>query len=137
MIWSHSWISRNGGTWRDHQYVARSLSPAQARKIAAHGGVVGLWTVRIRSDSKYPLYSLGSYADEIMRMADLLGPEHVAFGTDMEGAGSNPVMSEYSELREVVEKLAKRGLSEAALNDICIGNYARVVKQAMNGAART
>ncbi|HWI79951.1 MAG TPA: membrane dipeptidase, partial [Ramlibacter sp.] len=78
MIWSHSWISRNGGTWRDHQYVARSLSPAQARKIAAHGGVVGLWTVRIRSDSKYPLYSLGSYADEIMRMADLLGPEHVA-----------------------------------------------------------
>ncbi|HWI79852.1 MAG TPA: membrane dipeptidase, partial [Ramlibacter sp.] len=70
-------------------------------------------------------------------MADLLGPKHVAFGTDMEGAGSNPVMSEYSELREVVEKLAKRGLSEAALNDICIGNYARVVKQAMNGAART
>jgi membrane dipeptidase len=137
MIWSHSWISRNGGTWRDYQYVARSLSPAQARKIAARGGVVGLWTVRVRGDSKYPLYSLNSYADEIMRMVELLGPEHVAFGTDMEGAGSDPVMSHYTDLREIVENLAKRGLSESTLNNICIGNYARVVKQAMNGAAKT
>jgi membrane dipeptidase len=137
MIWSHSYISRRGGTWKDHAYIARSLSPAQAKKIAARGGVVGLWTVRVRSDSSYPLYSIGSYADEIMRMVDLLGPEHVAFGTDMEGAGRDPVMSHYTELREVVERLAKRGLSEAALNNICIGNYARVVKQAMNGAAKT
>ncbi|MDB5881127.1 MAG: Membrane dipeptidase [Ramlibacter sp.] len=136
MIWSHSWISRNGGTWRDYAHVARSLSPAQAKKIAARGGVVGLWTVRVRGDSKYPLYSLGSYADQIMRMADLLGPEHVAFGTDMEGAGPDPIMSEYTELREVVERLAKSGLSEAALNNICIGNYARVLKQAMNGAVK-
>jgi membrane dipeptidase len=68
---------------------------------------------------------------------ELLGPEHVAFGTDMEGAGSDPVMSHYTELREVVENLAKRGLSESTLNNICIGNYARVVKQAMNGAARS
>jgi membrane dipeptidase len=72
-----------------------------------------------------------------MRMVELLGPEHVAFGTDMEGAGSDPVMSHYTELREVVENLAKRGLSEGTLNNICIGNYARVVKQAMNGAAKT
>jgi membrane dipeptidase len=41
MIWSHSWISRHGGSWRDRAYLARSLSPAQARKIAAHGGLVG------------------------------------------------------------------------------------------------
>ncbi|MES2509627.1 MAG: membrane dipeptidase [Pseudomonadota bacterium] len=131
MIWSHSWISRSGGTWRDYAYVARSLSPAQAKKIVAHGGVVGLWTVRVRADSKYPLYSVSSYADEIMRMADLLGPDGVAFGTDMEGAGSNPVMNNYTDLREVAENLAKRGLSGAAFSNICIGNYARVLRKAM------
>ena len=32
---------------------------------------------------------------------------------------------------------AKPGLFEAALNNIRIGNYARIVKQAMNGAAKT
>ncbi len=71
LVWSHSWISRRGGRWDDRGYLARSLSPGQARKIAARGGVIGLWTVRVRSDSSYPLYSVGSYADEILRMAGL------------------------------------------------------------------
>jgi membrane dipeptidase len=132
MIWSHSWISARGGTWRDWQNVARSLSPAQAKRIVAHGGVVGLWTVRVRSDRSYPLRDAASYADEISRMADLLGPQGVAFGTDMEGAGSDPVMSRYAELREVADRLQRRGMKPADLQDVCIGNYARVLKKAMS-----
>jgi membrane dipeptidase len=50
MVWSHSWISPQGGTWQDPGYIARSLSPASARKIASRGGAVGLWTVRVRND---------------------------------------------------------------------------------------
>ena len=69
-----------------------------------------------------------------VRMCDLLGTEHVAFGTDMEGAGPGPILSDYVDLRDVADNLARRGLPEAALADIFIGNYARVVKQAMNGA---
>lgn len=134
VIWSHSYISRNGGTWKDSPSLARSLSPAQAKKIAAHGGIVGLWAARWRSNSSYPLYSVASYADEIMRMAELLGPAHVAFGTDMEGVGDNPVLADYADLRKVVDNLARRGLADADLHNICIGNYARVLKQAMNAA---
>lgn len=132
MIWSHSWISRNGGTWRDWPNVARSLSPEQARRIVAHGGVVGLWTVRVRSDRSYPLHDAASYADEISRMVDLLGPQGVAFGTDLEGAGSDPVMSRYGELREVADRLQRRGMKPADLQDVCMGNYARVLKKAMS-----
>jgi membrane dipeptidase len=135
-IWSHSWISPEGGSWQDSGYIARSLSPASARKIAARGGVVGLWSVRVIEPS-YPLKGVASYADEIMRMADLIGPDHVAFGTDMSGAGPNPILSNYVDLREVVDNLLKRGLNETVLNKVFIGNYARVVKQVMNGAART
>lgn len=131
VVWSHSWISRRGGRWNDWGYIARSLSPEQARKIAARGGVIGLWTVRVRSDSAYPLYSVGSYADEILRMADLVGPQAVAFGTDMDGAGRDPVMSRYEQVREVVELLARRGLSADTLHNLCIGNYARVLRKAM------
>jgi membrane dipeptidase len=69
-----------------------------------------------------------------MRMADLLGPDHVAFGTDMEGAGPAPILSDYVDLREVADDLARRGMSEAALDGILIGNYARIVKAAMHGA---
>jgi membrane dipeptidase len=86
-VWSHSWVSPAGGTFADPGYIARSLSPAQARKIAARGGLVGLWC--LRSSSGYPVNSKRTYADEILRMCDLLGPEHVAFGTDMEGVWPN------------------------------------------------
>lgn len=134
MAWSHSWINAKEANWQDPGYVARSLSLASARKIAAQGGAVGLWSVRVRGDPLYTVTSVRSFADEVMRMCDLIGPGHVAFGTDMEGAGPGPILSNYVDLREVADNLGKRGLSEATLNGIFIGNYARIVKQAMNGA---
>jgi membrane dipeptidase len=133
-VWSHSWISRMGGTWQDVGYVARSLAPASARKIASRGGAVGLWTVRVRTDPRYPVHSVSGYADEILHMCDLIGPAHVAFGTDMEGAGPQPILSDYVDLRAVADRLVQRGLSEDQLHGVLIGNYARIVKQAMNGA---
>ncbi len=136
MIWSHSWISRGGG-WRNYGHVARSLSPAQARKIAAHGGVVGLWTAGVPSDRSYPLRSVSSYADEIVRMVDLIGPKSVGFGTDIEGTGPTAIMKEYGQLREVANQLARRGMPEAVLQDVCIGNYARVLKEAMRSRRAT
>jgi membrane dipeptidase len=131
MVWSHSWISPQGGTPADAGYIARSLSLPSAKKIAARSGAVGLWCLRLGSDPAYPVNSKASYADEIMRMCDLLGPRHVAFGTDMEGVWPNRMMNDYTDLRDVVDNLARRGLGDALLQDIFIGNYARIVKAAM------
>ncbi len=130
-VWSHSWISPQGGNWQDSSYIARSLSPATAKKIAARGGAVGLWTVRVSRDPAYPVHSVKTYADEIVRMCELIGPAHVAFGTDMEGAGPGPILSNYVDLRDVADNLVKRGMDEAQLQGVFIGNYARIVKAAM------
>jgi membrane dipeptidase len=135
MVWSHSWISPQAWTWQDAGYLARSLPLASARKIAARGGAVGLWSVRVRGDPAYAVHNVRSFADETMRMCDLIGPEHVAFGTDMEGAGPGPILSNYADLREVADLLVQRGLPEATLHGLCIGNYARIVKTAMAGAS--
>lgn len=137
MVWSHSWISPQGGTPKDTGYIARSLSPAYARKIAERGGAIGLWCLRLGNDPAYPVNSKSTYADEIMRMCDVVGPEHVAFGTDMEGVWPNRMMNDYDDLRDVIDNLLKRGVRENVLHDVFIGNYARIVKQAMNGAAKT
>ena len=131
-VWSHSWISPNGGHPSDAGYVARSIALATARKIAARGGTIGLWCLRQGTDAAYPVRSKGSYADEIVRMCDLVGPDHVAFGTDMEGVWPNRMMNDYADLRDVVENLLKRGLSESLLQGVFIGNYARVLKSAMH-----
>lgn len=135
MVWSHSWIRAQVGTWQDVNYIARALSEVQAKKIAARGGAVGLWTVRVNRDPDYPVYNVRTFADEMVRMCDLIGPEHVAFGTDMEGAGPGPILSDYVDLRDVANKLAQRGLSDAQLHGLFIGNYAAIVKRAMQGAA--
>lgn len=135
MVWSHSWISAQGGSWQDPAYIARSLAPESARRIAAKGGAVGLWTVRVSRDPAYAVHNVRTYADEIMRMADLIGPAHVAFGTDMEGAGPGPILSNYVDLRGVADNLMQRGLAESVLQGIFIGNYARIVRRAME--ART
>lgn len=134
MVWSHSWITPAGGSHESPGYIARSLALPTARKIAAQGGAVGLWCLRVRGDPAYPVDSINAYADEIMRMSDLIGPAHVAFGTDMEGVWPSRLMTDYADLAAVANNLVKRGLTEAALNGIFIGNYARIVKQAMNGA---
>ena len=131
MIWSHSWISPQGGTYADPGYIARSLSEAHARKIAARGGVVGLWCLRLGNDPRYPVNGKSAYADEIVRMCDLVGPQHVGFGTDMEGVWPNRMMNDYGDLHDVVENLLKRGLPEATLHGVFAGNYARTVKAAM------
>lgn len=135
MVWSHSWIRPQGGNFRNVGWIARSLALPTAQKIAARGGVVGLWNLQIRLEPAYPINSITSYADEIMRMSDLIGPEHVAFGTDMEGVWPGRLMTSYDDLREVADKLVKRGITESQLQGIFIGNYARVVKAAMRGAA--
>ncbi len=134
MVWSHSWITPAGGSHESPGYIARSLALPTARKIAAQGGAVGLWCLRLPNDPAYPVNSIRAYADEIMRMSDLIGPAHVAFGTDMEGVWPARLMTSYSDLAEVANNLARRGLSDTLLNGIFIGNYARIVKQAMNGA---
>ncbi|MGE0499240.1 MAG: dipeptidase [Ramlibacter sp.] len=134
VVWSHSWISPSGGAPADAGYLARSLPLAQARKIAARGGAIGLWCLRLGNDPGYPVNSKRTYADEIMRMCDLVGPEHVAFGTDMEGVWPNRMMNDYEDLRDVADNLAQRGLPEAVLHNVFLGNYARIVRQAMNGA---
>jgi membrane dipeptidase len=135
MVWSHSWITPQGGGWQEPSYISRSLSVDSARRIAAGGGAIGLWTVRVRLDNAYPVTSVRTYADEIVRMADLVGPAHVAFGTDMEGAGLHPILANYVDLRDVADNLVQRGLPESTLHGIFIGNYARIVRQAMAGAA--
>ena len=134
MVWSHSWISPAGGAPSEAGWMARSLALPTAKKIAHQGGAVGLWNLRVRNDPAYRVSSISSYADEIMRMCDLIGPKHVAFGTDLEGTWPGRIMTSYADLREVAENLAKRGLSEAELNGVFIGNYANIVKSNMRAA---
>lgn len=127
-IWSHSYIADSPGDWRQSAVISRRLGLAQAKRIAAKGGAVGLWGLA-RTVS-----SLDRYASELLRMADLIGPQHVMFGTDVDGLGSGALIEEFDDMRKVAEILLKRGVEEKVVRAICIENYARCLRGAMNAS---
>lgn len=125
MIWSHGFISSNEPGWTAGGWRARGLSEAHAKKFAQKNGAVGLWCLSASFGG-----GLDGYASEIIRMTNLLGPEHVMFGTDEDGLPSGAVIEQLGDLRKVVDILAKRGVEEKVLRAVAFENYRRC----LNGA---
>jgi membrane dipeptidase len=126
MVWSHSSVTRTRKPqWMMSVTQARQLSLEGAKAIVAKGGVVGLWA--LRSDVGH---TPEAYADRLSEMADWLGEDHAAFGTDMNGL-LGPVLTSYADLRRVVDYWEQRRMSESRIRKLAIENYGRVLKQAM------
>ncbi len=67
-------------------------------------------------------------------MADWLGEDHVAFGTDM-NALSNPAIASYADLARVARILEERKIPEGRIRKLAIENYARVLRRAFAARA--
>lgn len=128
MVWSHSSVVPLRGHWTQTPWRARRLSTASAKAIASKGGVVGLWALSLDVGT-----SIGSYADRLLAMADALGEDHVAFGTDLNGLGRSAMMQDYGDVRRVVDTLQSRGLPAERVRKLAIGNYARALGAAFDG----
>jgi membrane dipeptidase len=124
MIWSHSSIASKPH-WSMVLWKARQLTLPTARKIAQKGGVVGLWALRPDVGP-----SAVSYAERLAEMADQLGEDHVAIGTDSHGMDNEQMLANYADVRKVIEYWQKAGMKETRIRKIAIENYARVLKEA-------
>ena len=127
VVWSHGSVTRGprasatAAVWR-----RRQLSLETAKVIASKGGVVGLWSLTVDVGR-----TVEAYADRMIELAEWLGEDHVAFGTDINGLGPFSLLTGYADLRRVVEHWQKQGVDEARIRKLAIGNYARVLKAAL------
>lgn len=127
LIWSHSAITTTQYTWQQSSSLSRRLHLDYAKKIAQRGGAVGLWSAKSTVGS-----SPAGYADELMRMVDAIGPEHVMIGTDMDGISKSGItMQGLGDLRKVADLLRERGVDGKTLRAVCFDNYARCLRAAM------
>ena len=128
MIWSHSYITGTPSSWTASGYGSRALGLKDAKRIADSGGAVGLWALG-------PTFGGGidGYTAEIIRMVNLIGADHVMFGSDQDGLPSGAVINQLSDLRKVVEALSKKGVEEKVIRAVAFENYARCLKTAMLG----
>ena len=104
----------------------RNLDNSQLKALAENGGVIGINQVPdfIKEDGKPGLNDL---LDHIVYISDLIGVEHVALGSDFDGADIllMPGVEEYSRWPQL---LSDRGFTPAETDMILNENALRVIK---------
>lgn len=100
----------------------RNLSDEQIRGIAAIGGVIaiGYWDTAVCGDDGQAI------ARAIRYTADLVGSEHVALGSDFDGAVTTPF--DTTGLIEIVDGLIDNGFSDSEIAAIMGANTVRVLR---------
>lgn len=119
LVLSHTSLSNAPGSH------SRLISPDHARAIAGTGGVIGIWPPA----AIFP--NLAALATGIARMADLVGVDHVALGSDMNGLVGPSSFSSYRDLPALADALRARGFDQDTLRRILGGNYARVFRASL------
>jgi membrane dipeptidase len=110
--------------------ASRNLTDAQLEAIGESGGLVGIVfaTAFLRPDfgdkADTPIALIAEHARYV---ADRIGPEHVALGSDFDGATIPAELGDAAGLPKLVRALEDVGFSENELDAICWGNWRRVI----------
>jgi microsomal dipeptidase-like Zn-dependent dipeptidase len=104
----------------------RNLSDAQLRGIARTGGVVGIgvWDTAVCGDDA------AAIARAVRHAVAVAGAEHVAFGSDFDGAVTAPW--DVTGLPHLTEALLAGGSSEDEIAQVMGGNVLRVLRESLH-----
>ena len=128
MLWSHSAISRQATDWRSRGNQIMSVSLANAKTMAQRGGVIGIWP------SKFNFNDPRAYVEALGEAVAMVGEDHVAFGTDMQGlAPQHTMLESYTGMREIVNLMLASNMPETTVRKVAGQNYARLLKTVMQG----
>ena len=114
-------VSSHGGVQTTCK-VNRNLSDEQIRGLAATGGLVGIgyWDAAVCDTSP------ASIAKAMKHVRDLVGIQHVALGSDYDGATT--VRFDKSNLVQVTQALIDAGFSDDEIRAVMGGNAIRVLR---------
>ena len=118
--------------------ASRNLTDAQLDAIGASGGLVGVVfaVAFLRADgAEDPDTPLAAIVDHVRHVAERIGVEHVALGSDFDGAVVPESLGDVTGLPRLLDALRDGGFSEAELRAIAWDNWRRVLEAAW-GCAR-
>ncbi|HWC47451.1 MAG TPA: dipeptidase [Solirubrobacterales bacterium] len=110
--------------------ASRNLTDAQLDAIADSGGLVGIVfaTAFLRPDfGDTPDTPLALIVEHARYVADRVGPQHVALGSDFDGATIPAELGDAAGLPKLVEALRGASFAEDDLEAICWRNWRRVL----------
>jgi membrane dipeptidase len=109
----------------------RNIADDQIKAVAAGGGVIGVFMANIFLAAAGTPVTLDTLLAHYDHLLDLVGPDHVALGTDFGGVSSGtPKGVEITrDLPRLLDAFAARGYPPETIRAICGGNYRRVLGQ--------
>lgn len=110
----------------------RNLTDKQLDAIRDSNGVVGFnFAVSdVRPDAQRDSnISIDVVVDHISYLVDRMGEDHVALGSDFDGAMMPRPLRDASHLQTLIESLRTRGFGETTLQKIAFDNWMRVFRQ--------
>jgi len=107
----------------------RNISDDQIRAIAAGGGLLGIFLVNSFLAPAGAPVTVATVLAHYDHLLDLVGPDHVALGTDYGGVSSGlPAgLATAADLPRLMAACAAHGYSAATIQALCGGNYRRVL----------
>ena len=116
------------GNARSLRDTVRYLTDEQIRAIAATGGIVCPSPTPLGPGDEAP--SLALLLNNIDYMTNLVGSDHVGFGTDfLDQTDCRPAgLSDISETRNIIKELQQRNHDAGAISKILGGNFMRVFR---------
>jgi microsomal dipeptidase-like Zn-dependent dipeptidase len=117
-------IASHSGARACHDF-ARYLSDDEAVAIAGTGGVIGLWPYFYR---RHGMASVSALVDQVRHLAELIGPDHLCIGTDMNGVpGLMPGYRGVIDFDVLTSAVWQAGLAESDVRAVLGGNFLRVL----------
>ncbi|HZY79436.1 MAG TPA: membrane dipeptidase [Cyclobacteriaceae bacterium] len=101
----------------------RTLTPEHAKLIAKNGGVIGAWP------SGYST-SFDDFMDNVKRLIDVVGVDHVGLGTDLDG-NFKPVITSFLQLPQWAEAIKNKGFNNEEVQKITGNNAARILNKVL------
>ena len=107
----------------------RNLDDDQIRALAKQGGTIGInfSNMFLRPDMQgkndTTLEVVMSHYEHII---NLVGEEHVSFGSDFDGTDIPAFIGDAEGLQHILREMKRRGYSDARLERVCNGNFLRV-----------
>jgi membrane dipeptidase len=88
-------------------------------------------------DEKYPpdLATVSQFCDHVDHIVNLIGIDHVGFGSDFDGGGGLADCFDESQLPNITLELLRRGYSRSDLQKFWSGNLLRVMQEVERAAA--
>jgi membrane dipeptidase len=104
----------------------RNLDDEQLKKLAEHGGLIGITQVADFVSLERKDYD--AMLDHMVYIADLIGVEYLALGSDFDGA-DDMIINEVGGYEFLPEMIQKRGFTAAETEKILFGNVLKNLKQ--------